>query len=231
MDGLDLPYVPLTNTQRQFLSTVDNNIYWATGNVIIMFQGKCANTAIKAAILESEGGVDTSINIHADPRLVYVNNDWVIKNCNKVPVIATVRRPWDRITSFWRDKVSGRTERTYTNRYIPDVYPDMPFPEFVQAVLKCKPIVGDLRPAADYLYAYGMPIPRKIFKFEYLTTELGWKEFRHWTAKAWDLPTVLPHLNRPKRPEPAMDRDTENKLRLSVFGKYYIDYKTHGWKA
>ena len=228
----DLPYVSLTSEQRTYLMGVENVIHWVGGNVIFMFQGKCANTAIKAAILEAEGGIDTSINIHADPRLNYVTQAYAFKYRHTIPVIGFVRRPWDRLVAFWRDKVAGRTHQTFTSSYaLPGVYPNMTFPDFVRAVIAASPTRGDLAPSYLTMTHNGKKIPWEIFKFEHLITEPGWLAVRRWTAKAWDLPPVLPHYNRPRVPKPFLDRDTENALRLAVFAHYYVEYKLNNWNA
>lgn len=228
----DLPYAALTAEQRGFLSGVENVVHWTSGNVIFMFQGKCANTAIKAAILEAEGGIDTSINLHADPRLNYVSKAHALKYRATVPVVGFVRRPWDRIVAFWRDKIAGRTRENFTSMYsLPGTWPDMPFPDFVHAVLAAKPKRGDLAPAYLTMTHNGRAVPWVTYKFEELITEGGWESVRRMTARAWDLPRVLPHVNRPKVPRPVMDRDTENALRMKVFAEYYIDYKLNKWNA
>ena len=227
----DLPYVPLTDWQRQHLRKYDNIIHWTSGNVIVMFQGKCANTAIKAAILTAEGGIDPTVNVHGDPRLDYVNRDYAIKYRQTVPVLAIVRRPWDRIVSFWRDKVAERTPDRFTCAYVPGAYASMPFPDFVGAVLTGGMPKGDLAPAHPFLTAHGLPIPRETIKFEDLIAGSGWQTFRRWTAKAWDLPETLPHFNRPKVAKPVLDKEMENRLRLAVYAHYYTDYKLFGWNA
>jgi hypothetical protein len=234
----DLPYVRLTPEQRAYLNTVDNNIHWTRGNVIVMFQGKCANTAIKAAILQAEGGINPEINVHGDPRLNYVNRDYVIRYRNTVPVVAVVRKPWDRLVSFWRDKIAGRDESTFTCNYLPGAYGNMPFPEFVPLVMRAldeatEPsfLVNHLAPAYSHLTAYGVSLPHECIKFEDLVAGPGWKRLRHWTACAWELPETLPHMNRPKVPKPELSREEEFHLRVAVYGRYYLDYKQHGWHA
>lgn len=228
----ELPYVALTDEQRTYLAGFDNVIHWTSGNVIFMFQGKCANTAIKAAILEAEGGIDTSINIHADPRLNYVTKAYALKYRATVPVIGFVRRPWDRLVAFWRDKVAGRTPENFTSSYmVPGAYPDMPFPDFIKAVVKNSPTKGDLAPAYSTLSHNGRVVPWGVFRFENLVTEQGWESVRRWTARAWDLPKVLPHYNRPRLPRPVLDASTESTLRIATYAQYYPDYKLNGWNA
>lgn len=227
----DLPYVRLTDEQRQRLSQVDNIIHWTRGNIIVMFQGKCANTAIKAAILTADGGVDPACNVHGDPRLNYVTRDYVIRYRNTVPVVAVVRKPWDRIVSFWRDKVAGRSPENFTYTYIPGAFGNMPFRTFVEAVLEAEKPTGDLAPAHGNLTAYGVSLPHQRIKFEDLIAGPGWDTFRHWTACAWDLPKELPHMNRPKQPKPDLDRLTEHRLRVAVYAHYYQDYVDNGWHA
>lgn len=229
---LELPYVSLTEEQRRYLSGVENVVHWTSGNVIFMFQGKCANTAIKAAILEAEGGIDTSINIHADPRLNYVSKAYALKYRATVPVVGFVRRPWDRVVAFWRDKVAGRTRENFTSSYgIPGTWPDMPFPDFVNALIAANPTKGDLAPAYQTLTHNGRGVPWVVYTFDELITERGWESVRRMTARAWDLPKLLPHYNRPRLPKPELDRSTENALRMKLFAHYYIDYKLNNWNA
>jgi hypothetical protein len=234
----DLPYVRLTPEQRAYLNTVDNIIHWTRGNVILMFQGKCANTAIKSAILEAEGGVDPSTNVHGDPRLNYVTRDYVIRYRNTVPVVAVVRRPWDRLMSFWRDKIAARDESTFTCDYLPGAYGDMPFPDFVPLALRALEasqgpnfLVNHLAPSYLNLTAHGVALPHHTIKFEDLIAGQGWTDLRHWTACAWDLPNVLPYMNRPKTPKPELARNVEHRLRIAVYSHYYTDYKLYGWQA
>lgn len=228
---MDLPYIPLTAEQRAYLRQHDNAIHWTRGNVMLMFQGKCANTAIKAAILMAEGGVDSTINIHADPRLLYINREHIARYRSIVPVVAVVRRPWDRMVSFWRDKVAGRSPENFTCDYIPGAFGNMPFRTFVEAALAAEPDKGDLAPAHTFLSLDGTSLPHETIKFEDLTEGDGWKRLRHWTACAWDLPEKLPHFNKPRQPRPELERQTEHRLRIAVYTRYYTDYKLFGWNA
>ena len=234
----DLPYVRLTPEQRAYLNKVDNIIHWTRGNVILMFQGKCANTAIKAAILQAEGGVDPAVNVHGDPRLNYVTTEYVLRYRNTVPVVAMVRKPWDRLVSFWRDKIAGRDESTFTCDYLPGSYGGMPFHDFVPLVLRALDtsigpnfLLNHLAPAYPYLTAGGIALPHECIKFEDLIAGPGWTRLRHWTACAWDLPEALPHMNRPKVARPEIDWSTEERLRIAVYSRYYTDYKLFGWNA
>jgi hypothetical protein len=228
----DLPYVPLTKSQRDYLRGKENVIHWKGGNVVFMFQGKCANTALKAAILEAEGGIDTSINVHADPRITYVSRDYVAGLSREIPVIGFVRKPYDRLMAFWRDKVAGRTSETMTSSYLPaGVYPDMSFAEFATCVCMAPPIRGDLASAHDTMDFNGRLLPWQVFRFEDLITSDGWTRVKRWTAKAWDLPAVFPHYNRPRVPRPELDAGAERKLRALCFSAYYRDYERFGWRA
>lgn len=233
----ELPYQRLTQEQRDRIAAYPNIIHWIGGNVIIMFQGKCANTAIKAAILMAEGGIDSSINIHADPRLNYVTRDYTIQYRDTVPVLAVVRRPWDRLVSFWRDKIAGRDMDSFTCDYLPGSFGGMPFEDYVGLVLEAvgRPdtpafLDNHLGPAHTYLAAGGTSIPREIIQFNDLVGGIGWQVFKRWTAKAWDLPDTLPHVNKPKVAKPVLSPETEDRLRQEVFAKYYIDYRLFKWE-
>lgn len=233
----ELPYQRLTEEQRARIAAFPNIIHWTAGNVIVMFQGKCANTAMKAAILMAEGGIDPTINIHADPRLNYVTREYAIRYRDAVPVLAVVRRPWDRLVSFWRDKIAGRTVESFTCDYLPGAYGGMPFPDYIELVLEAvgKPdtpafLENHLGPAHEYLAAGGASIPREIIQFEDMVKGIGWQVFKRWTAKSYDLPDTLPHVNKPKVPPPVLSPETEDRLRKAVARKYAIDYVLFKWE-
>lgn len=222
----------LSEEQRQWLFARDNMIYWQSGNVIIPCLGKTANTAIKAAILEAEGGVDPFYNVHADPRLLYVDRDFALR-ARHVPIVAVIRDPYDRLVSFWRDKVANRTPETFTASYLYGVMPGMSFLAFVNAFFKllCNvPSVdalgklGDLRPAADLFTYQQRFLPMKVFKFDTLLKPDGWNEFKSFTARSWDLPASLPKLNGPRVPEPILTVSDEHLIRKGVRKFYEPDY-------
>lgn len=172
------------------------------------------------------------MNIHADPRLLYVSRDHVIRYCRSgIPVIAIVRRPWDRLVSFWRDKVAGRSPDNFHCDYIPGLFGNMPFRTFVEAVLAADKVTGDLAPAHPFLTAHGISLPWQCIRFEDLIAGPGWNTFKQWTACAWDLPEKLPEFNRPKQPKPELSREDEHLLRIAVYSKFYTDYKIFNWDA
>lgn len=224
----------LTDEQRQTLQSKDNIVHWTGGNLIVMFMGKCANTAIKAAILEAEGGINPAYNVHADPRLNYVSRQYAIKARRAVPVVAIVRKPWDRIVSFWRDKIQGRTAENFTAGYLPGAYPGMPLDAFVRLVTNLTDgdnYLGDLAPAYSYLTAHGLPITRDTVRFEDLIDGHGWDRVRLWSSKAWDLPVNLPRVNAARSPMPELEPGEEERMRLQVYMRYREDYKHYGWRA
>lgn len=234
----ELPYRTLTPEQRAACASGENIVHWTRGNVMFMFQGKCANTAIKAAILTAEGGIDESINIHADPRLNYVSREHVIRYRKTVPVLAVVRRPWDRLVSFWRDKIAGRTADNFTATYIPGAYASMPFDEFIGVILRHLDVPGmptfftnHVAPAHPYLTAHGQSLPSEIIQFDDLVAGPGYDRLKRWTACAWDLPDTLPVVNKPKQPRPDLSPGLEHRLRIAVYTAYYTDYKLFNWNA
>jgi Sulfotransferase family len=224
----------LTDEQRQTLQSKDNIVHWTSGNLIVMFMGKCANTAIKAAILAADGGIDPEYNVHADPRLNYVNRKYAIKFRRTVPVVAIVRRPWDRIISFWRDKIQGRTEENFTAGYLPGAYAGMPLEAFVRLVVDLSDgdnYLGDIAPAYSYLCSHGLAIPRDTIKFEDLINGPGWDRLRLWSSRAWDLPVNLPLVNAARSPMPQLTAADEERLRIQVYMRYREDYKRFEWRA
>ena len=222
----------LTPEQRELLFKVDNIIYWPRGNVAIICNGKTANTALKTAVLHAMGGVNPFYNVHADPRLLYMNREQVFKHRMTVPVLGVIRDPWDRIVSFWRDKIAPRTAETFTADYLPFAKPGMGFLEFVQLFLISlyegqfpdPKALHDLRPAADLFYHGDQWLPLKVMSYDRLRTPEGWQEFRSFTAAMYELPAVLPHVNGPRVPMPVIPADAESELRERVRDVYRMDY-------
>ncbi len=231
MTGVNIT-AKLTQEQRQWLFERDNIIYWQAGNVIIPCLGRTANTAIKAAILHAEGGVDPFYNLHADPRIIYVDRAFMARTLH-VPVIGVLRDPYDRVVSFWRDKVAPRTEETFTAGYLPGVRPGMPFMDFILAfirILSGKTAItdmnqlGDLRHAGDLFNYEGSLRITRLFRFETIITQTGWNEFRSFTARMYDLPASLPKLNAPRHPAPLLVPSDEQFARDAIRIYYRADY-------
>lgn len=107
----------------------------------------------------------------------------------------------------------------------------MPFRTFVEAALAAELDKDDLAPAHTFLSLGGASLPHETIKFEDLIEGDGWERLRHWTACAWDLPEKLPHFNKPRQPRPELERQTEHRLRIAVYTRYYTDYKLFGWNA
>lgn len=88
-----LDYATLSPADRFRLTKTENNV--AFDNIAFMFQGKAANTSIKAAILSMYGRVGGDTNIHADTRLKYVSTSFLLYRMTEYNIIGVVRSPSD----------------------------------------------------------------------------------------------------------------------------------------
>jgi len=208
-----------------------NFVHWEKGGCVFLFIGKCANTSIKAAILEAEGGINPDVPLHTDPRLKYVDRTFVRET--DIPIISVVRRPYDRLMSFWRNKVAGWKEREFRYGDIPGLYADMPFRVFLERIIQLKPeqmTDNHIVPATKILQCVNPMNPPIVLKYERLVNPDcdTWNNLR--LATGAYLPKELPHVNQSSVPKPVMPAQAAMRLRQRVFEKYRADYDTWGWE-
>jgi hypothetical protein len=210
-----------------------NYVHWLQGNCVFMFMGKCGNSSVKAAILETMGGVDPQLSVHADKRLTYVSSKFIRET--DLPIISIVRRPYDRLLSFWRDKVAGRTPANFNFDHVPGLYPDMPFRVMLDRLV-CLPddrlLDNHLVPAVTILNRVNPFAALTVIKFEDLINPArgGWDRLRAATGAPAALPVELPHMNASSVPVPRMPPESAWRLRQRVFKRYYEDYQKWEWE-
>ena len=224
-----LDYATMTPADRFRLTRTENNIVF--DNMAFMFQGKAANTSIKAAVLSMGGRLDEGLNIHADPRLRYVATGFLLNRMASYNIIGVVRRPWDRYVSFWRDKIAGRTIHNFSAHYIHGAYPDMPFEDFVVTVLqqldsnKVQNFLNYFQRFEDRFIKAGVLVPHKLVRYDHL--EEDWNKVRMIYPR---LPE-LPHYNKAEKvPLRFKEDDTQAKMQGRVWSHYEHEYSYFGWR-
>lgn len=208
-----------------------NFIHWESGQCIFLFIGKCANSSIKAAILEAEGGIDPDVPLHLDPRLKYITRGDVASS--ELPVITIVRRPYDRLMSFWRNKIAGWSRQNFRYDDIPGVYADMPFRVFLEAIINLRPehmTDNHIVPATKILQCVNPMSPSFTMQYEDLVNPDGrsWGYLR--AATGMMLPKTMPHVNASSVAKPVMPAHAAARLRQRIFEKYRADYDRFGWE-
>lgn len=223
-----LDYATMTPADRFRLTRTENNIVF--DNMAFMFQGKAANTSIKAAVLAMQGRLDGG-NIHADRRLKYVPTTFLLNRMGEYNIIGVVRRPWDRYVSFWRDKIAGRTIHNFSAHYIHGAYPDMPFEDFVVTVLrqldsnKVQKFLNYFQRFEDRFIKAGVLVPHMIVRYDHLAED--WNRVR----MAYPRLPELPHYNvADKVPLRFKERDSTANLQGRVWVHYAHEYSYFGWK-
>lgn len=211
-----------------------NYVHWKEGKCVFMLVNKCGNSSIKAALLETMGGVNPDISVHKDTRLTYVGYSFIQKT--ELPVIAVVRRPYDRLKSFWRDKVAGRTAKNFNFNHVRGMYPDMPFRVMLERII----VAHDDHLSDPHIVPATVELGRvnpfaevTVVKFEDLINPArgGWERIRQATAAPDRLPAALPHLNAATYPMPQMPLEAAWRLRQRVFQRYYQDYLQWDWEV
>jgi hypothetical protein len=167
---------------------LDNVFVWHEGQLIFMCIGKAANSSIKAAVLDTMGGVDPKISVHFDERIQYVPKTHVHKY--EYPIITIVRDPFDRLLSFWKDKIAHRDQCSFEHL---GLHPGMSFEETASAVCALDFSVHDthLSRQMDLLSHQECFLPDYVFKYEKIKDE--WKYVQE--IAACYLPD-LPHYNK-----------------------------------
>lgn len=222
-----LDYATMTPADRFRLTRTENNIVF--DNMAFMFQGKAANTSIKAAVLAMQGRLDGG-NIHADRRLKYVPTTFLLNRMGEYNIIGVVRRPWDHYVSFWRDKIAGRTIDNFSAHYINGAYPDMPFEDFVVTVLdhlqsnKVQKFQNYFQRFQDRFIKAGVLVPHKVVRYDHL--EEDWNKVRLIYPR---LPE-LPHYNKAAVTPIRMDPEARGNLQGRVWSNYAYEYSYFGWK-
>jgi len=196
---------------------LDNTFVWHDGRLTFMCIGKAANSSIKAAVLETMGGVDPNVSVHFDPRIEYVRND-SIKSYG-YPVVTFVRNPLDRLRSFWQDKIAHRETSNFGDF---GLYAGMSFEDTVAQICALGPKVTDTHLARQMsLLTYkGAVLPDHIFKYENLQED--WHRVQV-MAKRY-LPD-LPHYNK-SNPVPCT---FTTELVETVKDHYDTDYHCLGY--
>lgn len=229
---LKIEHKKMTRAESLMSRTKPNFVHWKKGNCVFLFIGKCANSSIKAGILMAEGGLNPDVALHIDPRLKYVDKSFVL-NCD-VPVITVVRRPYDRLMSFWRNKVAGRTVKEFGyGESIPGLYADMPFRVMVEKVVNLPDehlTDNHVVPATKILNCVHPMSASIVVQYEKLVHPDGkmWNYLRNATGN--HLPEVMPHVNESRVAKPVMPAESAMRLRQRVFERYRPDYDTWGWE-
>jgi hypothetical protein len=228
---LKLEHKKMTKEESLLARKRPNIVHWEKGGCVFLFIGKCANSSIKAGILEAEGGINPDVALHLDPRLKYVDRAFV--RDTDLPVICVVRRPYDRLMSFWRNKVAGMSPKEFHyDRSISGVYADMPFRVFLERVITLPDSQltdNHVVPATKVLQCVNPMTYCAIIQYEHLINPDGkmWEYLR--LATGAYLPKTMPHVNGSDVPKPVMPAHAAMRLRQRVFEKYRADYDRWGW--
>lgn len=196
----------------------DNTFVWPEGGLIFMCIGKAANSSIKAAVLETMGGVDPKVSVHYDERITYIPNA-LIKDF-KFEVVAFVRNPLDRLRSFWQDKIAHRDECNFEHM---GLHPGM---SFEATALRVCELGSDIRDThitrqMSLLSSRGVILTDHFFKYENL--EKDWKRVQD--LAQWCLPD-LPHYNK-SNPVPW---SCGHEAMMKIEDHYASDYYCLGYK-
>jgi hypothetical protein len=195
----------------------DNTFVWHEGHLIFMCIGKAANSSIKAAVLETMGGVDPNVSVHYDERINYIPNSTI--EDYGYPCITFVRNPLDRLRSFWRDKIAHRDECNFEHL---GLYPCMSFGVTAARVCEMGPTKDThIARQMSLLTNKGDVLPDHFFKYE----NLG-EDWRRVQAMAhYSLPD-LPHYNKSNPIPWSCSYDTMKK----IMEHYASDYHCLGYK-
>jgi hypothetical protein len=195
----------------------DNTFVWHDGGLIFMCIGKAANSSIKAAVLETMGGVDPNVSVHYDERIEYIPNA-SIKGYG-YQCVTFVRNPLDRLRSFWQDKIAHRDECNFEHL---GLRPGMSFEATAAQVCALGAGVKDTHLArqVDLLTHKGERMFDRLFKYE--TLHEDWQQAQ---MMAMCYLPDLPHYNK-SNPVP-WTLPGEVLARLMVH--YVEDYKRLGY--
>ena len=197
-----------------------NTFLWEQGGVAFTCIGKAANSSIKAAVLNTMGGVDPEVSVHFDDRIYYVANGYLVHQ-KDYPVVAFVRHPVDRLVSFWKDKIAYREHCKFEHL---GFRPGMSFDAAVDVVVRLDDDLHEshISSQVSLLSHRGYVVPNRVYRFEELNDR--WSEVQ---ALAQRVPLCdLPHFNRStKVPSPAVSDQTL----AAIQERYAQDFKVFGY--
>lgn len=190
-------------------------------DLVIVGVPKCGQTSMKKAFL---GNME---NVHAPEHFTYLHSHEVGKYEEEGYLIASVvRNPYDRVYSFWKQKIREPNKFTESSSLF---YTGMPFDETVRAVCGLADYQSNIHfRSQTSLISYpsrraekGIKVPEFIgclehfnLEWECLSEELGKK-----------LP-VLPHENKTINKEDPWTQE----LRELVYERYEQDFKNFGYE-